>query len=250
MKRLLLYGLVACLLCACARTGLTPPAEMEQDLWQKMLAAKQESGPYRIQFSLRFGEENNTRRVTGILWGNGQNRMRMDIMAGVGATLAKMEDDPDKFVLYMPREGKAYYQDGPVKPSLKVGTPLPFNLPQLAALLNGHYGDVFGKSYAAAERVSGQSSFRLEFPPGGTLELDDMGRPVSWKQNADGWQLSVIYNDSDLPDRLKLLGPDGKRAIISVKDREIVGQPFDAEQMRLSVPENTPRLPLSKYKAS
>lgn len=252
MKKLLLI-ILALLCCACAKIGPqteTPEKEIIQARWDLMETAPQLS-PFRIQFSLRFGEEGNTRRVTGILWGNDPENLRLDIMAGVGVVVAKISDSPDKFLLYSPRDNKAYVHDGAEKPLLKIGMPLPFNLQMLAALLEGQYGRVFGSSYASAEmEKNGNITYVLDQGPKGTLEVSPEGLPVTWSQGKGGWQMSIgPEENSRLPKSLKFINDDGKRAIVLVKERE-KSEAFNHGQMELSIPESAPQLPLSKYRPS
>lgn len=250
MKISLVLFLLPFLLFACARTSPVPPIDEQaaSQAWDRMLAQNPANSPYRIQFSLRFGEEGNTRRVTGILWGNSDDFLRLDIMAGVGAILAKMEDSPQNFLLYLPREHKSYFHKGKEKPLLKVGMPLPFNMPQLANLLNGHYGQVFGQQAEDGQIAGEDFKFTLANSPGGFLTINKSGQPIHWKQKGNGWQLSVNYASDQLPEQLKLVNSDGKMAIIAIKDRETPDKPFDKQQLDLKIPQNTPRLPLSDYK--
>lgn len=253
MKRAALLLLFA-FLCACARQPAVPTMP-EQDgrtaiIWEAMRGDSMESGnsPYRIRLSMRFGQEGDTRRVTGILWGNDTRKLRLDVMAGVGATIGKISENGDSFLLYAPRENKAYFHNGSNKPLLKMGVPLPFNLSQLAALLNGSYPAVFGNSYSTAEMSGDCAKFELDGGPGGTLTLNDSGLPVAWRRK-NGWQLDMTYEDGQppLPETLKLETPDGKRAILLVKERE-KPQPFDSAHMDLLIPPGTKELPLSKYR--
>lgn len=245
--------LLALFVCACAKTGPiseSPEQEIAQARWD-LMETNPESQPYRIQFSLRFGEEGNTRRVTGILWGNDPETLRMDIMAGVGVVIAKIADSPDRFLLYSPREDKAYFHDGDEKPLLKIGMPLPFNLQMLAALLNGRYSRVFGSSYTSAEMVKDDRvAYTLDRGPKGVLEINPEGVPVLWSQGSNSWQMTVTPEEnSRLPKSLKFNNSDGKRAIVLVKERE-KSEPFNNEQMELAFPPSTPKLPLSKYRPS
>lgn len=250
MKKFLFLGLVCLALCACAKTAKVP-SEMGDAArtWQTMISENAGERPYRIQFSLRFGEEGNTRRVTGLLWGNTDSNLRMDIMAGVGAVLAMMADNPDRFILYAPREHKAYSHEGADKPLLKVGMPLPFNMAQLAALLNGHYAAVFGNEPESGTMQDGKYVYQLANPPGGVLTLNTDGSPESWKQDGNGWLLEIAYDDSRLPRQLRL-SDDNRRAVIIVKEREHPAEPFDQARMKLEIPAKTPVLPLSSYKPS
>ena len=79
MKKLVIFCCLA-LLCACARQPVleTSPenrAVLEQR-WQKFAAVSSadKSEPYRLQLSLRFGTEGDTRRVTALFWGNSQRQ--------------------------------------------------------------------------------------------------------------------------------------------------------------------------------
>lgn len=156
MKKL---ALLCCFLlaCACAKqpstADLGPEAQARlENRWQKFTGASDAAplAPYRLQMSLRFGTEGDTRRVTALFWGNGGRQLRLDVMAGVGAVVAKILEDGQHFLVYSPGENKAYFYQGAVKPLLKVGVPVPFDLEHLADLLNGRYAAVFGAEHTAA----------------------------------------------------------------------------------------------------
>ena len=105
------------LLCACARQPAmeTPSPEARAHLeqtWQRYAAADAAvaPAPYRLQLSLRFGTEGDTRRVTALFWGNGQRKLRMDVMAGVGATVASI------FWFLRPTNTKPISIRGPTSP--------------------------------------------------------------------------------------------------------------------------------------
>ncbi|CAK7056777.1 MAG: hypothetical protein DESF_02418 [Desulfovibrio sp.] len=248
------------LLAACARQPsleMTPENQARlEERWQKFSALGQQGSlaPYRLQMSLRFGTEGDTRRVTALFWGNSQRRLRLDVMAGVGATVAKILEDGQHFLVYSPTDDKAYFYQGAAKPLLQVGVPVPFNLEHLADLLNGRYSAVFGKSFATGSLLPGDlAQYTLEGTPGGVLTLDAAGLPVAWSEKGDnskGWKMEVAYDNAQpsLPQRLTLVHSNGKRAIVLIKDREKPATPFTDEQMTLSIPEGVPLLPLAKYR--
>lgn len=254
MKNFFLAALIL-LVSACA---VKSPMQGEQselaEAWESMqMASAAAKGPYRLQFSMRFGEEGNTRRVTGVLWGNGDNALRLDIMAGVGATIARIAENGDDFLVYAPRENRAYFHDGPAHPLLKIGVPVPFDLAMLANILTGKFSLVFGKEYEdAAFLANGNPAYELDAPLGGRLELNGAGEPILWKQDQGGWKLELAYEDSSpyLPVSAKLINTNGKRAIILVKEREQAARPFDSRQLELAIPASAPRLPLSQFKPS
>lgn len=245
--------LLTLLLCACAKTGPAPEAperELIQARWD-LMETSPEPEPFRVQFSLRLGEEGNTRRVTGVLWGNDTENIRMDILAGVGVVIAKISDSPERFVLYTPRDNKEYFHNGDEKPMLKIGIPLPFSPQMMAALLTGQYQKVFGSAYSAASMGKNDNiEYTLEQGPEGVLTVNPEGAPVAWSQGTQGWKLDITPEEnSRLPKRLKFSNPDGKLAIVLVKEREKSGL-FAKKQMRLSIPAGAARLHLSKYRPS
>lgn len=259
MKKLALLCM-ALLLCACAKQAPAPGVPQGEggtalaERWQAYSSAGLgQDAPYRLQLSLRFGEEGNTRRVTALLWGNGERELRLDVMAGVGTVVAKILEDGEHFLVYAPLENKAYFHQGATSPLLKVGVPVPFGLARLTALLTGHYAAAFGAAYTDAELLSdGLAQYTLEGKPGGRLSLDAAGLPVAWRESAaKGWRMDIVYDDAapPLPRRLTLNHASGKRAILLVKERENPASPFTEEQMRLTLPEGAPLLPLSQYRA-
>lgn len=259
MKKLVLLCL-ALLLCACARQTPLPGVPEGKDgeelarRWQLYKNSGQgQDTPYRLQLSLRFGEEGNTRRVTALLWGNDSQEIRLDVMAGVGSVIAKILEDGPHFLVYAPLENKAYFHQGATSPLLKVGVPVPFDLARLTSLLVGRYAAAFGDVSSDAKLLSdGTAQYALEGKPGGLLLLNADGLPVSWRETAkDGWQMEISRADEPkaLPRRLNLTHASGKRAILLVKERENPASPFTQEQLRLDLPEGAPLLPLAQYRA-
>lgn len=260
MKKILLFC-VAVLLCACAKQ---PPVERGPETqtqldsrWLKFtaLSAAVPARPYRLQLSMRFGTKGDTRRVTALFWGNSERQLRLDVMAGVGAVVAKILEDGQHFLVYSPRENKGYFYQGASQPLLQVGVPVPFDLGHLADLLNGRYAAVFGESFAAASHLKDDlARYELLGKPGGSLDLNSQGLPVFWRESSGGgrgWSMEIAYDDDGhppLPRRLTLIHSNGKRAILLVKEREKPAKAFTVEQMSLALPESAPLLPLAQYK--
>lgn len=251
MKKLLLFLL--CILAGCAKPVAPPLPDDASRIWQSMLAASARADrPFRLQMSMRFGEEGNTRRVTGLLWGNDTSDIRLDVQAGVGVMLAMISEAGDDFLLYSPRENKAWEHSGPNRPMLKIGVPIPFDLAALAGLLTGSFANVFGQTPKGSELVADGAEFTLAGDLAGTLMLNQSGEPVSWKQAHGPWRLALAYDEDApfLPRSVRLESADGKRAIILVKEREEPAAPFSADQMKLKFPAGTQLLPLADYKPS
>lgn len=253
MKRLVIC-LLLLLLASCAARREQAPGEFpaESDILAAYNGTNAESGPFSIKMSLRFGSEGRTNRVTALMWGNNDRDLRLDIMAGIGANVARIQSSPDSFLLYSPAAHKEYYHDGP-SPLLRVGVPVPFDLAAFANLLNGRYAAVFGQAQPAGARPDGNLlTIECAGAPGGRLRLDALGRPVSWQEGAygsNGWRLDFAYEGSDAmrPARLDMAHENGGKCLILVKERSAPDGAYSDDQMRLIVPAGTPRMPLKQY---
>lgn len=245
-------------LTACARqpqlsTSPSDPAAAAA-LWQRFeTASAVKARPFRVQMSLRYGPEGDSRRVVALLWGNDSQQLRLDVMAGVGVTVAKIAEEGDHFLLYDPSQQKAYFHQGSQKPLLVMGVPVPLGIADLSALLQGQYMQVFGQSYSAAHASlspSSDSSISYSLDHNrlhGQLELDQQGLPLVWRENGkQGWTMSIAYSDDTppLPRRIAIDHPNGKKALILVKERSFPAQPFTAENLKLILPEDTQLQPL------
>ncbi len=248
------FFLLVLLLGACAgRHGAVSP-EGTDERWQKMLTASAAAphSPYRLQMSLRFGVEGDTRRVTALFWGNGNGALRLDVMAGIGAVAANILEDGQHFLLYVPRDNKAYFYQGAARPLLNAGVPIPFTLRHLADMLNGRYAPVFGAAYSGSANTTARGTrYPITGGPGGDIVLNADGLPVSWRENGDkAWTMEIDYDDGTppLPQRLALTHSNGNRAILLIKEREPLAVAFSPDQLHLALPENAPLLPLARYK--
>jgi hypothetical protein len=259
MKNYFLFVLFT-LLCACAKPSavdMMPEKqnEMGEYLRKYLASADVPTAPFRVRMSLRFGVAEDTRRVTALFWGNSEDRLRLDVMAGIGVTAAKIVEDGRHFLVYSPNENKAWFFQGAEKPLLQVGVPIPFHLGHLANLLNGRYALVFGKDCDRGEfPQDGLLRCELSGRPGGRLTINADGLPHLWHENrkGHGWEMRIVYGEGGhgLPRSLILTAEDGKRAVVLVKERENPAAPFTDGQLRLALPEDTPFLPLAKYKSA
>ena len=170
---LLAVAILSLLLCSCAGKTLQPadPAAA-QNRWQTFTQQSNiKAAPFRDSLSMRFGKEGDTRRVTALIWGNGDKTLRLDVLAGVGAVVANIAQKDNHFFIYTPMQRKAYFHEGASSPLLKVGVPLPFDLFSLEALLNGRYTDVFGKEFVRAAQQGDSIIYTLGAGAGGELTI-------------------------------------------------------------------------------
>ena len=137
MKKILCLIVLMFMASACARQPSTVPPADSADRWQAFVARSGavKEAPYLLNASLRFGTEGDTRRVTALLWGNDSRSLRMDVMAGIGAVVAKIWESGDEFLVYSPTENRAFFHQGSNKPARPLPTAmsvLPFLLPWAA----------------------------------------------------------------------------------------------------------------------
>ena len=113
--RLILAALLVLSLQACAtrgtEIGTSAPSDASNAAWQAYQgyasARASDHDPYRLSGSLRYGSQGDTRRVETLLWSNGYLPIRLDVMAGIGALVARIQETQDSFTAYAPNENKA-----------------------------------------------------------------------------------------------------------------------------------------------
>ncbi|MBQ7606476.1 MAG: hypothetical protein IJU76_00590 [Desulfovibrionaceae bacterium] len=244
------YTALLCLLLLVSCAGKTKEHALSADpkaRWQEYLADKKTTGPFRLTMSLRLGTKGDTRRVTALLWGNDATTLRLDVMAGIGSTIAKVRSTPTSFLLVAPVDKKAFAHNGTNQPRLKLGgIPLPLSVQNVAAILNGSYTEAFGTEYTAHEEgKNGAVRYSLAGPLPGSLELDGNGNPHIWRGNG-GWIMTMVYDETKKPVKLELHKGGGEQFVLFVKEREET-QTFTDDQLSLAVPPSFPILPLKKY---
>lgn len=226
-----------------------------------------ENAPYRLNASVRFGKEGDTRRVVVLIWSNGEavaagvtgaagregltpavDPIRMDVMAGMGSVVARLREARGEFVAYTPGEASAMVYNGRGRVRVNIGTPLPFGLRDFTALLRGRFHEVFGPVEGTAPVFSAKGNIIYTLVGGdrqGTLELRPDGLPVRWEENGkDGWIMDLDYEVWEgeflqRPYKISLADADGRSAILLVKNREMPPRRFTTEQLALPLPPDT-----------
>ena len=238
---------LALLLSACgAKTGAPLPEADEalaEKIWLMYQNGTEAARPssFRDDLSLRFGTEGNTRRVTALFWGNGTSDLRLDVRAGVGATIAMISQKDGHFLIYLPMDQAAFFHQGTTSPLMKIGVPLPFDLPKLSALLHDWTGPVFGQTHGGVSTVKDGYKYELTGGVLGFLTLDGQGRVQAWRN--DDWTMTLARNEEGGIQRLDLRNRRGQKAVLLVRASERPGHGrhdfFTEAQMRLELPPNT-----------
>lgn len=242
--------------------GLAVPEQQSLAVWNAYEAYTNardaQTGPYRLSISLRYGPENDTRRVTALIWSNGGLPVRLDVSAGVGALVARIREDAKSLTAYSPNENKAVTHTGSNRVLLRFGVPVPLGLADFTALLQGRFDEVFGpQGYGQVDFVqNGNLAYPIDFLPtgpgvdrprmGGTLTLRPDGLPIRWDERRpdsqgvqQGWIMHVDYDEATppLPYKITLSHHEGQQAILLVKSRQTPPAPFTAGQLALTLPE-------------
>jgi len=166
---------------------------------------------------------------------------------------AKILQTDSRFLLYSMLENSAYSHDGPPQSLLAYGLPLPFGLRDLAALLAGDYGAVFGLAPPENPRSAQDGGMLFTLPkkggPGGVREWDAQGLPRSWREEKGGWRLTFTHDgDKALPrpEQIEARHENGNYAILLVKERQRPARPFTPEQLELRLPPDVRALPMRR----
>jgi hypothetical protein len=278
------------LLQACAGVQTPSPAVPAQEqgapddrgaaIWQRFRerAEKAESlgGPFRLRAGLRYTDAGGgTQRASALLWGNGKSGdplpLRLDLQAGMGITAAKIREDAQSTLVYVPRENAAWLYPGPQRaqayaraggeprspllssgssgqnPEASYGVPLPLSPAELALLLTGRGGTLFlpqdGSDAVPDNRpVPGSRRYTLRnaaLP--GELELSPEGAPLRWRGD-NGWTIEIVEvaaEDPLRPEILRIAHAGGRSALIEVRETERVSPPYSGEQLSLTLPPGT-----------
>ncbi len=265
IKRLRQNALVLCILsvhvvllssCAQRFTRLSPEQHLNivERYTHRSTKASTSLEPYRVNASLRFGYEGDTRRVTLWMWAN-ESPVRLDLMAGVGALLARVYQSETSFMAYLPSEQIAWTLTSPDKTVLStaflnMNVPIPFDLLDLAALIQGHFFQVFGELDTATAQIPTMAdSIRLTLTNTrlqGDVSVNREGLPVAWHDNTSGWSMILQYDATspDKPNSITLQHTDGQNAILLIKKRETPKKAFTEKQLQLRMPPGTLIKPL------
>lgn len=254
MRRFLVMMLcLACLSACSSRTALPPVPESEaQDRWQAFQALSgRQAEPSVLTGSLRFGSVTDTRRVTYLLWSNGRPPIRLDVQAGVGATVAKALAANGQILFFLPEEARAYTgTDDPDEALRSLGLPLPLGLADMAAFLDGHYAEALEnpqvENYHASAGNAENVVYQIRSIRGRSeVTLSPQALPVRWKQSP-GWDVRVDFDEhTHLPRKVEGLLPGGNgtvrseedayRIVLLIKERRSSGR-FSPEELQLLLP--------------
>lgn len=235
---------------ACVTQKVTlPSVEDQESRWEKFTTAAIDEHPYTLQGSFRFGDKENTNRVNYIFWSNGSLPLRVDVMAGVGASIAKIREDAEEVLIYFVQDKKAMLMENyhEMNPLVSLGMPVPISFYEMSLLLRGGFNQVlqelnldsvktFEKAKNEFEKYSYYfSSINMD----GLLQLNENGMPVHCEID-NTWAFDLSYDEKTmLPSRVVISSLiDDYKAILLVKERSNPPQ-YKKEDLIFELPAGT-----------
>ena len=249
---------------------LTPESDAESR-WKTFEQMSSRPVQYELlSGSLRFGPENDTRRVTYLLWSEsnadndglldshgpagldaadsdpdmpGDTRaIRLEVNAGVGANVAKALFDNGRMLVVLPRDGKAYTGVESAENIRRLmGLSLPFSMNALNDFLAGRYLSALDVPAPERYLTGNDGNIIYRYRSEGRrceLELNAEALPVRWSMNGR-WTLNIAYGDDALPYKLdgRTDGEEPLRMVLLVKERRSAST-LPAGNMKLNVPQD------------
>ncbi len=234
---------------ACAASSVSLPNMEEQEgRWKKFIQRSIEEKPYALQGSFRFGDSKNTNRVNYIFWSNGAVPLRLDVMAGVGASIAKILESKERILMYFVQDKQAILMDNfdEMNPLVSLGMPVPFSFYEMSLLLRGGFNQVLQdihldsvKSKKSKTDYKKYTYYFSSLKMDGLVQLNKDGLPVHCEINNE-WAFDIVYDDTaKLPSRVVISSLlDDYRAILLVKERSYPKE-YTEEDLRFPLPDGT-----------
>ena len=251
---LLVAALLVLLTAACARHVATRPAAPARVLWQSFMDSRRsaaQAGPGLMgRASLQYDGPGRKSRVVLKLWGNLGYPLRLDMEAGIGASIAFLREDARGWTAYFPQSGEAAVNHDPRRGLASLGVDAPLSLADLAGLATGTYEGLAPDDYALAE-PSGDGGWTYSFPdqgpaltPVSRLTLDARARPVAMSGRWAGgpWDLTLSrFGEDGAPDaaqarKMTLVRPPSTTVVIRMKELTRRPEPWPSEALALELP--------------
>lgn len=189
---LLISGLWGC----AGRTGVGVPVHQLWEAFSQRRAAAQGAAGVLATASLHYARNGKSHRVTMKLWGAPNLPLRLDMAAGIGASVAMLRESADGWTGYFPSEGAAYESASALLGQRALGMDLPFTLHELAGLAMGTYTDFAPDTFDAAIPMP-DGGARFTFGPKNavtSMTLDAQGRPVVFAGRLRGRQWTIALS--------------------------------------------------------
>jgi len=251
---LLLLGLTW--LAGCAAIQPTPTSPAPGDVWTRFLtqqqALAQAPDDISLSASLYYTTQERTNRTILDLWGRRDYPLRLNIRAGIGASLALMREDETGLLVFYPSEGKAFQHPDSRAAMPAMGLDLPFNLRDLTALLTGPATRLLPDKFISASLVNGTYAFAMPLDsPVAEVRLLADGRlaglhgrgPRPWRievarhKRIEGHGTSPEQLTMDVPSGQN--GQNGQNASLRLRSLAFRSEPWEDKALALDLPPGT-----------
>ncbi len=246
-----LGALVACsgLLCGCAkppREAAVPTGAGVERVWATLTSSPAPPArAFLFKSSLNSITPQGMNRLTFDLWGNFGYPVRLDVKAGIGATIALWREDATGWLAYYPGQNVTYQgeADHLAEPDSQR---LPLSLRELALLLSGRIGAVLPAGYSDW-KLGEQGRIRYLFNQEerlSELALDSSMRPLlltgshpePWSLSFDSWDDA---HDPIQPVKMTLRFQKDSRHVLRVKQAELRDREWSLDALALTPPEDS-----------
>lgn len=254
--------------CGCSLAIKNKELNQEQasKAWANFIHRSNESSnkiePFRISASLKMVDPDETRIIQALLWGNslekGSCKIRLDLRAGIGVIIAKINEHGNELLFFLPKDNRAARSlDANLS---NLGVPIPFSLCELSQILLAREAHVlFADSTITPEIASkplvqknkdDTPGVTFQIPYGafkGRLLIGENGLPIMWQsdmvRNDDyaDWVMTFNYSNQwgqgEMLKRLAINFPHAKKQItFNIKERA-TPDAYSDEQITLELPE-------------
>ncbi len=246
-----LGALVGCsvLLCGCAkppREAAVPTGASAERVWATLTSpSAPQARAFLFKSSLNSITAQGMNRLTFDLWGNFEYPVRLDVRAGIGATIAMWREGATGWLAYYPGQNVTYLgaAEHLAEPDSQR---LPLSLRELALLLSGKIGAVLPSGYSDW-KLGEQGGIRYLFNQDerlSELALDSSLRPLTltgshpepWSLGFDSWDDA---HEPSRPVKMTLRFQNDSRHILRVKQAELRDSEWSRDALALTPPEDS-----------
>ncbi len=150
---------------------------------------------FSIRTSINYTSGKHTHRVIMRLFGSLEYPVRMNLEAGMGQTLSTWYEGTDLWQAYFPREQRLYTAKNARKGIEALGFPSPFELKELALILQGSIASLLPEQPAREEVFAGGSKIFFARPCRVAWMLMDASGRVLELRGASDWH--VVFDGSE-----------------------------------------------------
>ncbi|SHN63361.1 hypothetical protein [Desulfovibrio litoralis] len=271
----LLLNMSACTLFSSKQTA-TIPNEQADLAWKKFTERSslntEQQGGFNISSSLKIVHAEKRTFVQTLLWGNVEEehcRLRLDLRANIGVTLAKISEHANELLIFMPEDNKAAlsYNSG----LTELGIPIPFSLCELAHIIRGQEADILLPKYQITPiRMDKEKSLKIKgieeatvtylIPEGafkGRIAVNAEGFPIMWQSDEkrdddyENWNITFYFADylkqGKMLKKLIIDFPKAKKNItFTIKERGKPNLAYTDAQLDLVLPPHITIAPLNR----